>query len=325
VAKGINLEVERGSKIAVLGENGQGKTTFLRTIAQDLTPKQGDYIWGSGTKIGYYAQHVLSMLHPEDDVYGHLKRKAASGVFHQDILNLAGSFLFRGDDVEKKISVLSGGERARLCLAGLLLSKSNILLLDEPTNHLDFETVEALGRALREYEGTVFFISHDRTFVNLIATGILDVKDGKIIRYPGTYEEYVYALETKAREEIQMEKEEETSSEILEQVEPEKKAEEKQEQGNQNISRPLNYLERKALKAEHKKLAKRLKNIEGQIHFYKTEKETIQKQFSEDPASWSRKLNDRLVLATKFLEEQESLWLELQQKLEELESRIGSP
>lgn len=323
VASGINVEIERGSRIAVLGENGQGKTTFLRTISHNLIAKQGEYIWGSSTKIGYYAQHVLSMLHPEDDVYGHLKKKAATGVFHQDILNLAGSFLFKGDDVEKKISVLSGGERARLCLAGLLLSKSNVLLLDEPTNHLDFETVEALGRALHNYEGTIFFISHDRTFVNLIATGILDVKDNKIIRYPGTYEEYVYALEMKTREEIQHEKEEEALGEVLGKIELYEKVEEKLE--HTKTPKHLNYVERKALKSEHKKLVKRIKNVEGQINFYKTEKESILKQFSEDPSSWSRKLNDRLTLVTKFLEEQESLWLELQQKLEELDAMINSP
>jgi ATP-binding cassette subfamily F protein 3 len=108
---------------------------------------------------------------------------------------MAGSFLFKGDDVKKKVNVLSGGERARLVLAGLLLSKSQALLLDEPTNHLDFETVEALGRALKQFHGTVFFISHDRTFVNLIATDILELKNGTAKRYPGTYEEYVYHLE----------------------------------------------------------------------------------------------------------------------------------
>jgi ATP-binding cassette subfamily F protein 3 len=208
-------------------------------------------------------------------------------------------------------------------LAGLLLSKSNVLLLDEPTNHLDFETVEALGRALRNYEGTIFFISHDRTFVNLIATGILDVKEGKIIRYPGTYEEYVYALEMKAREEIQEERREEARKEVSEKTEPVEKNEEKP----QNVQTPkhLNYLERKALKSEHKKLAKQIKNVEGQINFYKTEKEGILKQLSENPSSWSRKLNDRLTLSTKFLEEQESVWLKLQQKLEDLDSMINSP
>jgi ABC-type multidrug transport system ATPase subunit len=108
---------------------------------------------------------------------------------------MAGSFLFSDDDVLKKIEMLSGGERARLSLAGILLNKHNVLLLDEPTNHLDFETVEALGRALGEYTGTLFFISHNRTFVNMVATSLLVVGGGRAVRYPGTYEEYVYTME----------------------------------------------------------------------------------------------------------------------------------
>lgn len=135
-------------------------------------------------------------------VYEHLSGMAAHSVTRQEILNLAGSFLFRGADVEKRIEVLSGGERARVCLAGLLLTKSQVLLLDEPTNHLDFETVEALGGALKSFAGTLFFISHDRTFVNLVATQIVEVQNGSVRLYPGDYEEYVYHLESTLRREL---------------------------------------------------------------------------------------------------------------------------
>ena len=117
----------------------------------------------------------------------------------QTVLDMAGAFLFRGEDAHKKVSVLSGGERARLCLAGLLLSKCDVLLLDEPTNHLDFETVEALATSLKTYKGTVFFISHDRTFVNILATKIVEVKEGRVQLYPGNYEEYVYHLHEEMR------------------------------------------------------------------------------------------------------------------------------
>jgi ATP-binding cassette subfamily F protein 3 len=113
----------------------------------------------------------------------------------ETILQMAGNFLFREAALEKKIGVLSGGERARLCLASLLLTKSNVLILDEPTNHLDFETVEALAAALGDYAGTVFFISHNRTFVNALATVIIEVKNGSITRYPDSYENYIQSLE----------------------------------------------------------------------------------------------------------------------------------
>ena len=200
VASKIHFQIERGEHVAVLGDNGQGKTTFLRTLAGDLPAKAGTFRWHAGIQTSYYAQHVFSSLNPEDTVYAHLARESAPGVTSQEIFDMAGCFLFKGDDVKKKVNILSGGERSRLVLAGLLLSKSQALLLDEPTNHLDFETVEALGRALKNFAGTLFFISHDRTFVNLVATQIIEVRSGKIRRHPGTYEDYVYHLEGLARE-----------------------------------------------------------------------------------------------------------------------------
>jgi len=310
VAINIDMEFNQGDHIAVLGDNGQGKTTFLRTIAGDLKSKGGDFKWGYGLKIGYYAQHVLLSLNPVDDVYTHLMNKAANTVTRQDILDIAGSFLFKGDDVLKKTAVLSGGEKARLCLAGLLLSKSHVLLLDEPTNHLDFETVEALGKALKEFSGTVFFISHDRTFVNMLATQIVEVENGRIKRYPGKYEEYVYAMETKLRDEL--EEEEKTKTVLVAAKRPEHK--------------PNRYEERallKRLRVERSRLNSQIKEVHERFERHKKEFDEIQHAFAADSTSWTADRYSRHEYLEKVIKQEEDVWLDLTEKAEALNKKIG--
>jgi ATP-binding cassette subfamily F protein 3 len=194
IASGIGVEVEHGARTAVVGDNGQGKTTFLRTIVDSLKPLTGDVRWGHGCSIGIYAQHVYTSLPQDQTVYDYLQNTAPGGTKTQEILNGAASLLFRGPDVKKKVSVLSGGERARLCLAGLMLSQYNVLILDEPGNHLDVETVDSLAEALLGYKGTVIFTSHDRYFMKRMATSIIEVRDGRVVNYLGDYEAYLYAV-----------------------------------------------------------------------------------------------------------------------------------
>ncbi|MCG3176652.1 MAG: putative ABC transporter ATP-binding protein YbiT [Candidatus Omnitrophica bacterium] len=299
VADRIDLEVMQGDHVAVLGDNGQGKTTFLRTIAGDLAAKGGSHRWGYNLRVGYYAQHVYATLRPDLTVYEYLSGTAAPGVTRQEILNLAGSFLFKGDDVDKKVGVLSGGERARACLAGMLLTKSQILLLDEPTNHLDFETVEALGRALKSFDGTIFFISHDRTFVNLVATRIIEVAGGRVRSYPGNYEEYVYSLESIIRQELS---EDATPSAAKPAAAPPKS----------------DYQARKERESEKRKLGTQIRRIDERIAAYKKEWQEIHDLFFNDPGAWSRERNDRYDELQRMIDREEQDWLKATQRLEEL-------
>ena len=192
VASQIDVEVEHGSRVAIVGDNGQGKTTFLRSIVGSLEPLAGEGRWGYGCNRGVYAQHVYTSLPEKQTVLEYLEYHAAGGTKTQAILDLAGGFLFRGDHVHKQIAVLSGGERARLCLAGILLGGHNVLVLDEPGNHLDVETVDALADALVDYQGTVLFTSHDRYFMQRVATGIVEVRNQRVVNYHGDYATYLH-------------------------------------------------------------------------------------------------------------------------------------
>src|SRR5688572_14868410 len=200
VADDIDLEIDHGWRAAIVGDNGQGKTTLLRTIVDSLEPLAGEARWTHGCQIGIYAQHVYTSLPEKQTVLDYLEYNAAAGTKTQEILDLAGALLFRGDSVKKRITVLSGGERARLCLAGLLLSQFNVLVLDEPGNHLDVDTVEALAEALLGYKGTVIFTSHDRHFMKRVATCIVEVRDGHVTNYRGDYEAYLYSVNKEIEE-----------------------------------------------------------------------------------------------------------------------------
>ena len=195
VADTIALEIEHGQRVALVGDNGQGKTTLLRTLVHSLDPLAGNMKWGHNIEIGTYAQHVYTSLDERQTVIEHLEYNSDSNTTRQDLLAMAGALLFRDEHIEKKVKVLSGGERARLCMASLLLGTANVLVLDEPGNHLDVETVEALASALDDYKGTVIFTSHDRHFVRRVATKVVEVRDGRVKVYFGDYDSYLETVE----------------------------------------------------------------------------------------------------------------------------------
>jgi ATP-binding cassette subfamily F protein 3 len=196
VARDVHVEIDHGTRVGVVGDNGQGKTTFLRTVCGSLPPITGEVTWGYGCQVGIYAQHVYTTLPEAKTVLEYLEYQAAPNTNTQQIKDVAGSLLFSGEMIEKRIRVLSGGERARLVMAGLLLQRNNVLVLDEPGNHLDVESVEALAEALQGYEGTVIFTSHDRHFMHRVATHVVEVRAGRVASYPGDYDEYVYRVQT---------------------------------------------------------------------------------------------------------------------------------
>jgi ATP-binding cassette subfamily F protein 3 len=194
VFSGLNLHVERGDRIALVGPNGSGKSTLMRILSGEEAPDAGERVEGHNVVMQYFAQDEATRMDPEPTVYETL----ASGSPHHmvpAIRNILGGFLFSGDDVYKRVRVLSGGERTRLAVARMLMRPSNTLLLDEPTNHLDLDSKEVLLDALVEYGGTLIFVSHDRYFVERLATKIVEVGSSTAVVYPGTYSEFLWHKE----------------------------------------------------------------------------------------------------------------------------------
>ncbi len=190
VLSDVSLSVQRGEKIAILGENGAGKTTLLKLIASELKPNRGTITIGSKVTLGYYAQHHADQLRAERTVYEELSA-ANTDASPAQVRSILGAFLFSGDDVDKKIAILSGGERARVALARLMIRPANLLMMDEPSNHLDLESSESLAESLAVYDGTLVFVSHNRSLIRKLATRIWNVEDGKVETYPGTLDEYM--------------------------------------------------------------------------------------------------------------------------------------
>ncbi|MGB2079340.1 MAG: ABC-F family ATPase [Vibrio sp.] len=186
---------EVGERVAIIGENGVGKTTLLNTLAGSLAPKTGEYKWSENANIGYYAQDHAHEFEKNLTVFDWMAQWRQEGDDEQVVRSFLGRMLFGQDDIKKPVQVLSGGEQGRMLLGKLMMHKPNMLLMDEPTNHMDMESIEALNLALENYTGTLFFVSHDRTFVSSIATRILEIRDGQIHDFRGTYDELLAAKE----------------------------------------------------------------------------------------------------------------------------------
>jgi ATP-binding cassette subfamily F protein 3 len=191
VLKHVDLIVERGDRIGLVGPNGAGKSTLMRILAGVDHPDAGQRVNGHNVVVDYFAQDQAAVLNPTRTVYEEMTSSSPTTMVPM-IRNILGGFLFSGDDIYKKVGVLSGGERNRLALAKMLLNASNLLVLDEPTNHLDLDSKEVLLEALADYGGTLIFVSHDRYFVDKLATKVIEVRGGETLLYPGGYEDFLY-------------------------------------------------------------------------------------------------------------------------------------
>jgi len=190
VFSGVNGVVRRLDKVAVVGVNGAGKSTLLKAIHGDVSPTNGDVSLGSSVKVGYFSQHSLEVLNPNKTIYDEVHDRIPDATIGF-VRNLLGAFLFSGDDIYKKIAVLSGGEKSRVVLATILAKPVNFLILDEPTNHLDIKSREILLESIKEFDGTVMVVSHDRHFLRSIANRVFELDHGEMRIYEGNYEYYL--------------------------------------------------------------------------------------------------------------------------------------
>ena len=189
--KNLNLMVEVGEKVAILGTNGIGKTTLLKTLMGELPPEQGDIKWSENANIGYYAQDHEYEFEEDLTVFDWMSQWKQPTDDEQAVRSILGRLLFSQNDIKKQVKVLSGGEKGRMLFGKLMMQCPNIIVMDEPTNHLDMESIESLNMALELYQGTLFFVSHDREFVSSLASRIVEITPEKVIDYTGNYEDYL--------------------------------------------------------------------------------------------------------------------------------------
>ncbi len=298
------IEVRRGEKVALVGRNGEGKTTLMRVIMNELDPMAGESRVGYNVSIGYYAQNQEDILDKEDTVFGTLDRIAV-GDIRLKLRDILGAFLFKGEDIDKKVAVLSGGERARLAMAKLILKPYNLLALDEPTNHMDIRSKDILKQALKAYDGTLIIVSHDRDFLDGLVDKLYEFRDGKVKEHLGGVQEFLERRKLENLSELERHNKpvaEEKPAEVVQ-----KKEEAKQE-----------YQAKKFVSKEERKIRNRISFLEKGI-------ESIEAKMAEIEAVLTNpgEGDDIMELTRSYLENKRELdfkmeeWEKLNEQLEQ--------
>lgn len=261
VFSGANIEIKRGEKVALIGRNGEGKTTLMRVIAGELEPFSGEAKLGHNVLLGYYAQNQEDVLDKNETVFSTLDRIAV-GDIRTKLRDLLGQFLFRGEDIDKRVSVLSGGERARLGMAKLMLQNYNLLALDEPTNHMDIKSKEILKQALKAFDGTLLVVSHDRDFLDGLVDKMYEFRDGRVREHLGSVSEFLAKRKIETLQELERVGKDSAADAAVAAKEAVRKAAFEQNRAEVRVDRKkkarISWLE-----AEIEKLEKRMKAIEG--------------------------------------------------------------
>lgn len=275
------IEVRRGEKVALVGRNGEGKTTLMRVIMGELDPMSGEARTGYNVNIGYYAQNQEDILDKNDTVFGTLDRIAV-GDIRTKLRDILAAFLFKGEDIDKKVAVLSGGERARLAMAKLILNPYNLLALDEPTNHMDIRSKDILKQALKSYDGTLIIVSHDRDFLDGLVDKLYEFRDGKVKEHLGSVSEFLEKRKIESLNELErhFRKEEPAASA------PEKKAVAQQE-----------YQSKKSVSREERRLRNRMSFLEKTIAETEARMKDIEKILAAPGAD-----DDIMELTRQYLE-----------------------